>query len=87
MKSIIVVNLSKMGEGARGLEEGGHRHPRTLLRALPLLVINVILFPGQSNNSMYMSMGAVSMSPTSTFIIASSSSTSSPSDGKQEPTT
>ena len=86
MKSIIVVNLSKMGEGARGLEEGGHRHSRTLLRALPLLVINVILFPGQSN-SMYMSMSAVSMSPTSTFIIASSSSTSSPSDGKQEPTT
>ena len=76
-----------MGEGARELEEGDHRHPRTLLSALPLLVINVILFPGHSNNSMSMSMSAVSMSPTSTFTIASSSSTSSPSDGKQEPTT
>ena len=76
-----------MGEGAQGLEEGGHRHPRTLLSALPLLVINVILFPGQSNNFTSMPMNAVSMSPTSTFTIASSSSTSSSSDGKQEPTT
>lgn len=42
-RGMIVVNLSRMGDRGRGLEEGGHRHPRTLLSALPLLVINAIL--------------------------------------------
>ena len=101
-RGIIVVNLSKMSEGAQGFE-GGHRHPLTLLSVLPLLVINAILFPGQLNYTSSTPMDAVSMllttpppsnqplsrttSPPGNVSNVDVTSTSPPGNGKQQPTT